>query len=472
MIESEYTVLGPQPASPLFVPHGAPDKENDGPVGRDEGLKFQDSGSRPPAPGVGKRRSTVDSPFAAPEDILQIGGETGEQTYTEASREADEATELSRPPVSETLLGGPDHHKQKTKKKRRSVLLVRKKRRSSGPKDSSLASAVIESSVQENHSQISSEAPAPPEALPFGHRIEKWSRVARRKQNTDGESPDLYRERTPVEEDEEGDETYVQESSPEPQTPAPAKKTKKRKGSGSAENGGQEISKPKQSKATFPILTHRLTGISTLQTIHEAGKGENESGGEDIPPQLGFNDRAQPNAVDVLAQICRETIETMIERMSQNSERANMKNKRDALEAFGKDLDEELFEMSEAVENRINLEARVRKSKRDKSALQTEWVELRKERERIALKCDAIRRRNWKCEQEAREKWTLSDAARRAERELERENQDDEEGMEILLRSVAGDVSSASEQGGLLHQVRAFNAQLEAMALVLEGRQF
>ena len=43
-------------------------------------------------------------------------------------------------------------------------------------------------------------------------------------------------------------------------------------------------------------------------------------------------------------------------------------------------------------------------------------------------------------------------------------------GLEFLLRSVSENVSSAAEgsQGGLLSQVRAFNAQLEMTARKLE----
>ena len=43
-------------------------------------------------------------------------------------------------------------------------------------------------------------------------------------------------------------------------------------------------------------------------------------------------------------------------------------------------------------------------------------------------------------------------------------------GLEFLLRTVANDVSLLGDSGGLLHQVRDFNALLEKAALVLEKR--
>jgi hypothetical protein len=160
----------------------------------------------------------------------------------------------------------------------------------------------------------------------------------------------------------------------------------------------------------------------------------------------------------------------MIERIVDTDQplgRAAMKNKRSALEAFGHDLDDELFEMSEAVENRIDLEARVRKSKREKAALQAEWIEIRKERERIALRCDAVRRNNWEHEADVRQKWQLSEAARRAELELDRAEPVEQERTEYLLRCVTDELSSASAHGGLLERIKSFNAHLETMARCL-----
>ncbi|KIV78445.1 hypothetical protein PV11_10165 [Exophiala sideris] len=287
------------------------------------------------------------------------------------------------------------------------------------------------------------------------------------------ETPATNREQSERDVDEEGDETYVQESSPDPETPAVQKRSSQVSERQSAPTGKRKASVEKKSKPTFPILTHRWTNIPSLPTINEDEEdGEQPDDEQDVAAPLS-NDRPQPNAVDVLAQICRETIGNMVERLSetdQPSKRAAVGNKRSALEAFRQDLDDELFEMSEAVENRIDLEARARKSKREKAALQAEWMEIRKERERIALKCDAVRRRHWIYEEEARQKWQLSEAARRAELEMDRADEVEDEGTEFLLRTVAQDVSSASEQGGFLERIKSFNAQLENMALFLERR--
>lgn len=212
--------------------------------------------------------------------------------------------------------------------------------------------------------------------------------------------------------------------------------------------------------------------MATLPTIPEAEDSAEEAEVDQNVPKEAVAERTQPNAVDILAQICRETISSLMERMSENiqsSERSTVKNKRSALEAFGEDLNDELFEMSEAVENRINLEARVRRSKREKAGLQAEWIELRREREQIALKCDAVRRRHWESENEAREKWALSEAAKRVEHEIERDSAEEDEGLEFFLRNVTDIVSCQSSRGGILGMIKSFNSQLEHMATFLEG---
>jgi hypothetical protein len=44
-------------------------------------------------------------------------------------------------------------------------------------------------------------------------------------------------------------------------------------------------------------------------------------------------------------------------------------------------------------------------------------------------------------------------------------------GTELLLKRVAGQISNKSDSGGVLRQVKEFNAFLERAALALEGRK-
>lgn len=217
-----------------------------------------------------------------------------------------------------------------------------------------------------------------------------------------------------------------------------------------------------------------MTNVDALPTIQEEEVDSNAEDRENTTGSIpAFSDRAAPNAVEVLAQICREMVEAAIGRMESNPSgeaRAVRERKRSALEAFGADLDDRLLNMSAAVEDRVNLEARVRKVKREKADLQARWIEVRKQRERIALKCDHVREEHWENEHTREERWMISEAARKAELALDGETPDEDESIEFMLRSVAEQVTNAHNGGGSLHRMQSMNKQLERMAGVLEGR--
>lgn len=287
-----------------------------------------------------------------------------------------------------------------------------------------------------------------------------------------------------------GDEDYEDESedrSPEP-LPEAAPQIKRAKGKGNASrrvassagvgaassstNGGPA----KRSKASFPITTHRLTGFDTLPTIHELGESEldSEEEREQEAELRATLDRPNPNAVDVLGQYCRETVQAAIERVTAGNagDRGDKMRKRAALEAVGRELNDQLVDMSAAVENRIQLARRARKAKRTKAELQSRWLEIRRQREEVSLKCDEVRQQNWQREKDREQKWAISEAAHKLSLEAEKaESQEEQQdSLEFLLRTLAADVSDVAG-GGLLSRVRSFNGQLERMAGVLEGRE-
>ncbi|ETN38672.1 uncharacterized protein HMPREF1541_06709 [Cyphellophora europaea CBS 101466] len=274
----------------------------------------------------------------------------------------------------------------------------------------------------------------------------------------------------------DADEDYEHGDSPEPPTPAPPRRPAK---SSRAQNKAISRStepkrqSPRRSKTSFPIVTHRMTNLDMLPRIDELGESEQdwEERAQNTVQQT-TNNRANPNGVDVLAQYCRETIQSTIDRLNAGtaSSRMERKRKQTALEAVGQELNDRLTEMSAAVENRVELESRVRKTKRSKAELQARWIEVRRQREEIALKCDQIRQQNWEREKEREEKWAVSEAAHRLELEIERGELEEEESLQYLLRSVAADVSDQSGKWGLLDRIKRFNGRLERMAGVLEGR--
>ncbi|KAJ9602476.1 hypothetical protein H2200_013019 [Cladophialophora chaetospira] len=437
--------------SPLFVPQDEQQKENDTP--KETGSKTTHETDLQTT----KSGRILLDPTTFPGDNTEQ-----EPEVPESENEETLPSVLETPSILVAAAAGAS--KQNKRRKRKSVTLSRKRRRSSTPGHSTTTPR--DNSVAIPSSRAASVEQSSLPVVPLADRISRYSKLARtKKARPRGTTPE--HEDTPKA-GEDGDDSYVEDTEPEPETPAVSRKASRQNRKRQPRSQSVEASKSKKGKATFPILTHRLNHVSTLATIHE----DDEDGTPFGDAYANTTERSQPNVVDVLAQICRETISNLIERINagEPAQKAAAKNKRTALEAFRKDLDNELFSMSEAVENRTNLEARVRKSKREKTGLQTEYLEVRKEREQIALKCDAVRRQHWECEEETRQKWTLSEAARRTEQQLELNEADEDDGLEFLLRIVTDTVSSASGHGGILDKVKAFNAQLQSMALLLEGR--
>lgn len=292
------------------------------------------------------------------------------------------------------------------------------------------------------------------------------------------------------------DETYLQPTSPVIPTPktvakkAPRKKRVSTKARSTSTSSSTQTHRGKGKSTTFPVLTHRLTNTSALPTITEEAEAESENSDTE-PGQRQtfskFHDRPTPNCVDVLAQFCREDIETAIENAETtanatkteagSNSRATLKRKRHALQTFASELETHLFTLSTAVEHRLSLEAQLKQSAREKAEMQARWMEVRRERERVATRMDEVRGRKEDKETEEVGVRELSERLWRTELEVERwqgsevgEGEREKEGLEWKLRTVAEGLS-ARVGGGLLERVRGFNGVLEGVVGVLDRRR-
>ena len=272
-----------------------------------------------------------------------------------------------------------------------------------------------------------------------------------------------------ADENEDEDETYIpEEVSPEPPTPAvilrkPRKNARIVTSIEKEEQLRRSSAGSKQSG--FPITTHRLVNASALPTITE----QDEQASDDELQAYFGTCRTSPNAVDVLAQICRETLASALAAIGTTATGSELKRKTEALESFGKEMDSRLFDMSAAVENRLTLESRVRASKREKTETQARWIEVRRKREEIALRMDRVRRDHWESEGMGAKAWKLSEGLYGVEIGTERERGTETESIEYLLKSVGAHVSGF-QGGGMLQRVKAFNVQMERMLEVLDRR--
>ena len=387
------------------------------------------------------------------------------QPSTEPAIDQEQSPRADFKPIGSSKKPHPAH-----RKKRKSIVIPRKKRRSSENARRISARSAASPELTQDIPRMAQSFVIDEAVEPFRKRRQRERAMSARTQQS---SPAVVRS---IEVEDVSDDEYIDEDhSPEPPTPAPNKRPAKAAPSRKGSRTQRAINTDKRSKtSSFPITTYRMANIDTLPTIREENELEQES---DNDPQhdthqINVMQRGPANTIDILAQVCREVVAKTVDDLvtSDHTSTADRKRKRNALQAFGDDLDSRLFEMSAAVEDRLDLEGRARKVKREKADLQSRWIEVRRQRQQVALRCDRVRREHWEDEQEREEKWHISESAYKAELELERGEPEEEEGLEYLLRIVADEVSNRSEGGGLLTKIRSVNAQLEKMAGTLEGR--
>ncbi|KAI9767102.1 MAG: hypothetical protein M1840_005891 [Geoglossum simile] len=233
-------------------------------------------------------------------------------------------------------------------------------------------------------------------------------------------------------------------------------------------------------RETVPILVHRLS------TRHSGDYAGEDAIFDPIPPH---SNRSGVNAVDVLSQICRELITGSVEKLQQGAEQEDdnvrlreWKRKRKAIETFGEELEERLFEMTEALDYNHVLTLKLRKANKEKYSLREKLLQVRREREVMALRMDEARRKHEEGGKVAENRNALNTSFYDIEVAIERGRahqqkhgiQDSDasglSGLEARLVNVAADVSSTSDTGSLLGRVKDFNTFLERVAAVLEGR--
>ncbi|KAI9768053.1 MAG: hypothetical protein M1839_004213 [Geoglossum umbratile] len=233
-------------------------------------------------------------------------------------------------------------------------------------------------------------------------------------------------------------------------------------------------------RETVPILVHRLS-------THHSGDYD----GEDavFNPNPPNSNRAGVNAVDVLSQICRELIAGSVEKLRQGAEQEDddtrlreWNRKRKAVEAFGEELEERLFDMTEVLDYNYILTVKLRKANKEKFSLRERLLQVRQAREVMALRMDQIRRKHEESGKAAENRNALNTAFHDIEVAVERGRARQQKhgphdgdanelsGLEARIMNVAADVSSTSDTGSLLGRVKEFNVFLERAAAVLEGR--
>lgn len=256
---------------------------------------------------------------------------------------------------------------------------------------------------------------------------------------------------------------------------------------------------------TVPVTVHRLTNASALGSMYADESGdENEESADELSSRrkTKLPNRGGVNPADVLSQICRETLEKTLTSLKNGianetnpTRRAEWTRKRKAVESFGSELDGRLLDLSEMLDSNFVLGVQLKNSKRDMMDLRSHLYRVRRERESIALQMDAVRAKHMEEENAKTVRFSLSfsqsihrtdkikgraainNSLHSLELALDRNQhrpstEPSSADVEFMLRTVADDVSGRAPgaQGGLLNQIRAFNAQLESTAHQLERK--
>lgn len=301
-------------------------------------------------------------------------------------------------------------------------------------------------------------------------------------QHRPGPSRNMGRHEVPDDDDndDEIDEPYIpDEASAEPESPM---KKSIQKPANTRRKTARSAGRPQptaSSSGTVPVLTYRTTNVKALPTIIEEHE-HLDPGDVSDPDELAaliaptVSTKSTPNAIDVLAQACREAMDSGIAKVKGASSLTGpqRKDQIEALRSLRSSLDNSWFQVSQVLDQRMHMESRLRKSRREKAELQTRWLEIRRQRDVLDLRKDAIRRRHWENETLARRRFDASEAAAGLEEALMAGTEPDDDAapaaasLEYLIRDVLKDVSNSADEtsGSILETVQSFNAHLKRLA--------
>ncbi|KAL2060714.1 hypothetical protein VTL71DRAFT_9355 [Oculimacula yallundae] len=230
----------------------------------------------------------------------------------------------------------------------------------------------------------------------------------------------------------------------------------------------------------IPVTVQRLT----LPPLYD----ERETDADILHAEMPHMKRSGVNAIDVLKQLSQEVFGNQLRSLEQmgnscedTASRREYKTKWNAVEAFGTELQVRLLTQTINLDNAYCLERRVRDEMRQKNALREEILQVRKEREQVALRMDEIRMKHEteKTDAQSRESLNTSihdieiaiELGKSAETSEDPDQTGDMVGTELIVKRVAGEVSNKGDSGGILRQIKEFNAFLERAALALETRK-
>ncbi|RDA85966.1 hypothetical protein CP532_0827 [Ophiocordyceps camponoti-leonardi (nom. inval.)] len=214
-------------------------------------------------------------------------------------------------------------------------------------------------------------------------------------------------------------------------------------------------------------------------------RGGDADDADPLQSDMAFANRAGESVVDVFAQVCEEVVASTLTQLQQlldsaegPAKKKECRIKMRAIEAYREELRSRLLQHAIHLNHWYTLRKQVRKAQKEKLALREEIIRLNGEREQVALRMDAVRVKHETNSKESTRRINTSALMHDIELAIEQGRDAPEvsrqvqrqANLELLIAQVSDLASSGSSTGGLLHQVRDFNAFLERAALALESR--
>ncbi|KEY67582.1 hypothetical protein S7711_08255 [Stachybotrys chartarum IBT 7711] len=274
-------------------------------------------------------------------------------------------------------------------------------------------------------------------------------------------------------------------NSPVTQKQPQAKKTKTAPASAIEARPKAHAKTTKKSRRRSDDADDPAIEITVQGFVHNKKPNEDDVLDSGIP----YANRGGESVVDVFAQVCEEVIASALAQFEQlaadatdNAKRKEYRVKMRAVEAYREELSSRLLEHAIRINHWHSLRKRVRHVQKEKLALREEILRLKAEREQVALRMDQVRIKH---EDDTKEStYRLNASALMHDIELAVEQGRDAPhlspaeqkkaelaNLELVVAQVAEQASSNSATGGLLAQVRDFNAFLERAAIALETRR-
>ncbi|KNB03208.1 hypothetical protein FOXG_05767 [Fusarium oxysporum f. sp. lycopersici 4287] len=287
-----------------------------------------------------------------------------------------------------------------------------------------------------------------------------------------------------------------QEQAEEEETEAPAAKRRRGRPSRSPATQKQPATKsiyPYQNQGQLKRSHCRNSDGSAIEVtvqrfvnVKKFIKGDDEEE-DQLAVDLPFTTTGV-TAVDVFAQACLEVIDGTVAKFFEALQNTEEKDKKKecrikirALEAYKEELTSRLLQLSIHLMDWQSLRKRVRLVQREKLSLREEILRLKAEREQVALKMDAVRIKHEEDTKESKYRLDTSAIMHDIDMAVERgrdapelsraqEKKADLANLELLVARITDEASSSSSAGGMLQQVKNFNAFLERAAIALETR--